>query len=503
MAGAESHTVWVHPGVPQGFFPVPLPGTERLNFECSMSMTFPGPLDEKRLIAAYEETLRAFPHATGRLRRKDNDWTLGPSTRGVPLTFATTSEPWDHYHYPAEYPAHLMDTVAIDLARAFEPAYDEPMLRCKVTYCPTSNETIIAWSSCHIIGDGSFIYHFHHIWSQAYQGKKPVFGPPTYEKYRTAPADEHVDNPDTAAFRNNHLSHLAKLYPMEEWVGMATAAQAGTVQVDLLFTAHQLQQLRLVADLSPTTGATSAQDALSAYLITVLNRVLAVPITRVSSMLGYRGGRNPPSLSPSEWHIPGPYAVGNAIFQAHTPHLTAAQASSIAVVSRTIRASITAARDYAHIKRIVAISEPIWRRQSEESLEHQFWPAEDEGRFVFNSMPKADWSASHFGYGADKARAVIYGSFAGYARVFKPSAVKQADGTWNPNDGALWLFVRVPTAARDAFLAAVAADLMSPGFPQNLVRREREVQARILEGGEGEVVVCMPEWLFCLHHKIS
>jgi hypothetical protein len=68
----------------------------------------------------------------------------------------------------------------------------------------------------------------------------------------------------------------------------ATAAQAGTVQVDLLFTAHQLQQLRLVADLSPTTGATSAQDALSAYLITVLNRVLAVPITRVSSMLGVR-----------------------------------------------------------------------------------------------------------------------------------------------------------------------------------------------------------------------
>jgi hypothetical protein len=146
-----------------------------------MSMTFPGPLDEKRLIAAYEETLRSFPHATGRLRRKDNDWTvrvppssasppitdltvkLGPSTRGVPLTFATTSEPWDHYHYPAEYPAHLMDTVAIDLARAFEPAYDEPMLRCKVTYCPTSNETIIAWSSCHIIGAISLVQTLQRI----------------------------------------------------------------------------------------------------------------------------------------------------------------------------------------------------------------------------------------------------------------------------------------------------------------------------------------------------
>jgi hypothetical protein len=60
------------------------------------------------------------------------------------------------------------------------------------------------------------------------------------------------------------------------------------VQVDLLFTARQIQQLRLVADFSSTSGATSAQDALSAYLITTLNRVLDVPITRVSSMLGVR-----------------------------------------------------------------------------------------------------------------------------------------------------------------------------------------------------------------------
>lgn len=60
------------------------------------------------------------------------------------------------------------------------------------------------------------------------------------------------------------------------------------MQVDLLFTARQIQQLRLVADFSSTSGATSVQDALSAYLITTLNRVLDVPITRVSSMLGVR-----------------------------------------------------------------------------------------------------------------------------------------------------------------------------------------------------------------------
>jgi hypothetical protein len=60
------------------------------------------------------------------------------------------------------------------------------------------------------------------------------------------------------------------------------------VEVDLLFTAHQIQQLRLVADFSSTSGATSAQGAFSAYLITTLNRVLDVPITRVPSMLEVR-----------------------------------------------------------------------------------------------------------------------------------------------------------------------------------------------------------------------
>ncbi|KAJ7881757.1 hypothetical protein B0H14DRAFT_3857671 [Mycena olivaceomarginata] len=409
----------------------------------------------------------------------------------------------------------------------------------------------------------------------------PLFGPPTYEKYRTAPADENVDNPDTAGFLANHLSHLKMLYPMEEW---ATAVLASTVEVDLLFTAHQIQQLHLVADFSSTSGATSAQGALSAYLITMLNRVLDVPITRVPSiMLEVRiflsSSFPPPRLTPYPCSGTGTQYRG-----AHTPlqGLTPTEAASIGAVARTIRASITAAREYAHIKRVVAVSEPIWRRQSEEVLEHQFWPGEGEGR--------ADWSVSYFGYGADKARAVMYGSFADYARIFKASPVKQADGMWttdpkhyvpgfgkptthsfrisvdqcskpqpaynkvsawlyrlsepnpaaatkrqyyksfsaanqtdpsvqlwagpwpqsisrggrnvvkvnvndpdsngwkanaatkNPNDGALRLFVRVPTVVRDAFLAAVAGDLMSPGFPQNLVRREREMQARISEG---------------------
>jgi hypothetical protein len=105
----------------------------------------------------------------------------------------------------------------------------------------------------------------------------------------------------------------------------------------------------------------------------------------------------------------------------------------------------------------------------------------------------------------------MYGSFAGYARIFKVSPVKQADGVWatntkgnakgpdtngwlkvntaarNPNDSALWLCVRVPTAVRDVFLVAVVGDLLSPSFPQNLVQQEREMQAWISEGARSKL----------------
>jgi hypothetical protein len=76
-------------------------------------------------------------------------------------------------------------------------------------------------------------------------------------------------------------------------------------------------------------------------------------------------------------------------------------------------------------------------------------------------------------------RVVVYGAFFGYARFFKASAVKLPDGTWNSNDDAVWMFVRIPTNIRDRFLAIVATDLNSPGFPQNIVKREQMVRNKI------------------------
>ncbi|KAJ7750434.1 hypothetical protein DFH07DRAFT_547667 [Mycena maculata] len=484
-AGGEENTpskfttVWVSPrstAARDTLFPLPLPGTDRVNFEIALTTILPGPVDRQRAIHALHDALAFYPHASGRLRKKGDDWALGAGKRGVPITFTETDEPLSHYQYPADYPAHIIDTISSDILGASEPEFDEPMMRIKVTFCRTSNETYIGWSSNHMIGDGEFVFQFIYAWSQYYQGKKSAFGPPTYEKYRTAPPDEHDDNPATNEFMTRYLQHLKVLYPMDQWMSMVGDVMSKSAQVDLMFTAHQIRQFRAIADLWPGRQSipTTAQDAVSAYLITTLNRCFEVPITRMSSMLSYRGIKNPDNLKPGDWRIPGPLALGNTIFQAFTPQLSTDEASSIGAVALAIRKSIIDTRKYDHVKRIVAVSEPIWLRQSQEQREHKFWP--DDGTFVINSMPKTDLSLFNFGYPKDRTRVVLYGAFAGYARFFPALPVKQVDGTWTSGE-SLWMWVRIPTNVRDKFLATIAEDLNSPGFPQNLVRREKLVQA--------------------------
>ncbi|KAJ7617263.1 hypothetical protein FB45DRAFT_1063761 [Roridomyces roridus] len=477
----EPHTVWINPlqtSQLHVLFPLPLPGTDRINFEISYTNTLAGPLDTTRLIKAFQDALTYYPHASGRLRIKGNDWTIGQGKRGVPLTFAEIDEPFNHYEYLEAAPSELIDTCIGDISGAIQPSWDEPLLRVRVTYCRKSNETYIGWSSSHMLGDGEFVYQFLYAWSQYYQGKALLFGAPTYEKYRTAPTPELNDNPATAEFVERYLQHLKTLYPMDKWMGMVGDVIGSTSQVDMMFSAHQIAQFRAVADMHPGRKGThaSAQDAVSAYLITTLNRVLPTPIIKVSSMLSYRGIKNPTDLKADDWRIPGGLALGNAIFQAFTPTLPAEQTSSIGAVALAIRQSLKDTRKYDHVKRIVAVSEPIWMRQSTEQKEHKFWS--DDGTFVINSMPKVNLNQLHFGYGPERTRVVLYGAFAGYARFFQAPPVKLPNGDWEANDGAMVMCVRVPTEVKDKFLARIAEDLNSGAFPQNLMWREREAQAK-------------------------
>ncbi|KAJ7627250.1 hypothetical protein FB45DRAFT_59150 [Roridomyces roridus] len=480
-----SRTVWVIPVDPttiyERVFPLPLPGTDRINFEIAISNVVPGPLNEEILVAALRSTLKYYPHANGRVRRNGDDWSLGAGKRGVPITFETIAEPLDHHQKPSFVSPVVVDSISTDISGANEPDWDEPMLRLKITFCPKTRETFIGWSSSHMLGDGEFVYQFMYAWSQFYQGEAPKFGMPTYEKYRTAPPDEINDNPSTASFISRYLPHLAELHPIDKWAEMIGEAFNASTPVDILFTADHIQQLRTIADSWPgrTGSGTSAHDAIAGYIITTMNRCLEKDksITRVSSIFSYRGIKNPPDLKPTDWRVPGLLAIGNVMFHALTPTLSSDESSSIGALAAAIRKSVRDARNYEHVKRVVAVSNPIWLRQSKEGSEHKFW---DDRTLIVNSMGRANWSLQHFGFGPHRIRTHAYKDFPGFVRCFQCTPSKQLDGTWNVHDGDVWIFMRVPTEIHDRFMAMVAADLNSLEFPHNVAKRERVAQGRIL-----------------------
>ncbi|KAJ7695141.1 hypothetical protein B0H17DRAFT_1131633 [Mycena rosella] len=422
----ETHTVWVNPRVTaamDNLFPIPLTGMDRVNFEILMTITLPRPLDEKRLVKALQDALKLYPHASGRLSTtKDGDWTvrLFTSTKdfpinivltkdwngeeGVPITFANTNDPLDHYKYPAEIPPHISNPITTDVSGTSDPAWDEPLVSIKATETSSCSST-----------------------TQLYQGKQLPFGAPTYEKFWTAPPEEHLDNPHTEDFVSRYLQHLRVLYTIQEWVSMVGEVMANTVQVNLLFAAPQIKQLRAIADLWPGHATpASGQDAVFAYLITTLNQCFEVPITRVSSMLSYRGVKNPANLKPDDWRVPGPLALGNTIFQAFTT-----STSSVWSQFPTLYgcANLTSRRNTSSGPATAPLSStrcPTWS---------------DLGLSFTGRSPDMPSFSSH--------------------------------------EGDYWMFLRVPTVVRDKFLATIVEDFNSPGFPQNLIRREKLVHAKL------------------------
>ncbi|KAJ7612576.1 hypothetical protein FB45DRAFT_1009214 [Roridomyces roridus] len=283
-------TVWVLPHKTDNakLFPLPVAGIDRItNFPIDVSHFVPGRFDNERLIAALRDTLDYCPHVTARLRIKGGDWWLDAGKRGIPVRFQTTEEPLNLHPDLSFTPTEIIDPVSNDLSCAGEPDWDEPLVKIKVTYCSETNESVIGLSYSHILGDGDLITQLIGAWSQYYQGKEPSIGRPTYEKYQIPqPPAEFNDNPDTDTFMTRHVDFLKEIPSRERRAKIDIAARELTTCVDLYFSSEQLEQLCHVADAwagqsGGSTKRTSPQDAFGAYLVTTMNRCLAVPITRV------------------------------------------------------------------------------------------------------------------------------------------------------------------------------------------------------------------------------
>lgn len=120
---------------------------------------------------------------------------------------------------------------------------------------------------------------------------------------------------------------MKKLYPAEQFGMMIGDMMSTNERVDLLFTALQVEQLKLIANMpagcmrGKRVGRLSGQDALSAYIITIFNQCQDIPIRRMSNILSvsaqsllaallidpisFQYRQTQPSENPNDWKPPG------------------------------------------------------------------------------------------------------------------------------------------------------------------------------------------------------
>jgi hypothetical protein len=264
----------------------------------------PGPLDLEKLKVAYSATLHDYPHAAGRLKSDPDTgkWHIALTNSGVPITVHRSSvDPRPEVEFMHERHPDFVD----QLPWGFAPTSnnDEPLVRCKYTYWEVTNEYSFSMSWCHLLGmlsilhslsmlipaalgDGLSLWRFCDTLHRNYVGLKPQFIP-TFEKYTTEPPTlERSALLDTIPL----VPHLAVDYSPEHFFAMYTNMLESTSRIDLQFSKEQLLKIRGLAE-KRSGVKISTQDVLTAYLITVLNRVDENPAKWIMNVVDVRFGR--------------------------------------------------------------------------------------------------------------------------------------------------------------------------------------------------------------------
>lgn len=131
------------------------------------------------------------------------------------------------------------------------------------------------------VGDGHTLFNVASSISQLYQGKNPLVTP-TFEKHlQPIPVLEREHLNSTLAF----IPHLALDYTAEEFSKMYDAMIASTSRVDLKFASDDLGAIRRFVDGGIKTNI-STQDALCAYLISIIASVTGDPVNYIYNHIG-------------------------------------------------------------------------------------------------------------------------------------------------------------------------------------------------------------------------
>ena len=231
--------------------------------------------------------MQLYPHASGRLLQDPQTHVWRIALLNAPLTLTFSTAPPDFDSTDAKC-FEERNPIFVDLVTfGFAPmsSETEPVVKLKVVYYPLTHESSVFLSWCHALGDGTTAYGFLHTLARLYHDQEAVHVP-TYEKYvgpLAPPLERHLLYETL-----KEVPHLAVDYDKETFYGMYGRMLGETERVDLQFGEKELAAIRKAARKGVRGGGEeiSTRDALSAYLITVLNRVAPeTPVRRIMNVV--------------------------------------------------------------------------------------------------------------------------------------------------------------------------------------------------------------------------
>jgi hypothetical protein len=132
----------------------------------------------------------------------------------------------------------------------------------------------------YFIGDATAFFRFTHAFSQFYQGLRLVYPPPTFEKpVFPEPSECTIEELRPLMY------YLHELYSEEELRKKYSEREHTSERVDWFFERQELETLcDSLRQRSPSAASRlSIYDSLSAYIVTVINRILPSQIRKIKA----------------------------------------------------------------------------------------------------------------------------------------------------------------------------------------------------------------------------
>lgn len=385
-----------------------------------------GEIDLERFETALSQALSLYPHAAGRLRRRDGRWSIELTNSGVPVDVCFGREKLLSSVLQNDYV--LQEDLSPLLSRHSDGAdivdKEEPLLCLKLTFW--RDETCIGVSWHHTLGDAICMYRFMHTLSQLYQCKSPEFAPFVFRKHDFPPPSD-----DIAAKYHDKIRHLQHSCSPTELGAAFLEANAGVRNFQWRLSSEELLRLRTIVSGS-VHQSLSTQDCLTAYVVAVLNLVQEKPIGIVTNVCNYRCV-NTPFIAEN--------VAGNAFSNAITDRLP----TDIVGIASAIHTSIIYTRNAQYLTNWLSVASDRMLHQANLGRVFFFSPQDDV--LVGNSNVCIDWCSAHFGF-PDSTRFHTCGFSKFYLRSFRSNPVKGDDDTWRPRAGSIDISIGIPVTSK-------------------------------------------------------